>query len=116
MEGDNLEGNIHGGREKCLRWKVFLGGGGIYEGWHSWEEYLSNGAHIAGHNCAIGIFHKVNVFADRQPHHPIHFPPQGVINGHLELGEREHGHGSQQAFCKPTHHVLQRPWVIQAPK
>lgn len=61
-------------------------------------------AHIAGHNCATGVLHKENVFADWKPHHPIHFPPQGIINGHLELGWKgQSGHGSQQAFSKPIH-------------
>lgn len=73
-------------------------------------------AYITGHNCAIRVPHVENVVADWQPHHPIHFPPQGVINGHLELvWEGQIGHGSQQAFLKPTHHTRQRPWVIQAP-
>lgn len=65
-------------------------------------------AHIAGHNCATGVLHKENVLADRKPHHPIHFPPQRVINGHLELGwEGQSGHGSQQAFSKTTHQAQQ---------
>ena len=80
--------------------------GGIFIKW----------AHIAGHDCATGILHEESVFADWKPHHPIYFPPQGVINGHLKLGwEDESGHELQQAFCKPTHNEEQLPCVIQAP-
>lgn len=74
--------------------------GGIFIKW----------AHIAGHNCTTGILHKENVFVDWKPHHPIYFPPQGVINGHLELGWEDYsGHESQQTFSKPTHDALQQP-------
>lgn len=101
--GDNLRGNVHGGKGEMPM------GGGFQGGRYSSsvlyrEEYLWKWAHIAGHNFATGVPHEVNVFADRQPHHPVHFPPQGVINDHLELGwDGQSRHRSQQAFCKPTH-------------
>lgn len=79
--------------------------GGIFVKW----------AHIAGYNYAIGILHEENVFADRKPHHPIYFPPQGVINGHLELRwESQSGYRSQQASPNPTP-CTASPWMIQAP-
>lgn len=91
--------------------------GGIFVKW----------AHIAGYSCATGVLHEENVFADRKPHHPIHFPPQGVINGHLELRwESQSGYRSQQAsHSKPTRmhgktlddpspHVVYRSWSSPA--
>lgn len=92
-------GGNHGGAGVVLIGRIFI----------EW-------AHIAGHNCAIRVPHDETVFADWQPHHPIYFPSQGVINSHLELvWEGQNGQGLQQAFWKPTHHRRQLPRVIQAP-
>lgn len=80
--------------------------GGIFIEW----------AHIAGHNCAIWVPHDETVLADWQPHHPIHFPPQGVINDHLELvREGQNEQGVRRAFLKPAPCARQLSWLIQVP-
>lgn len=48
---------------------------------------VPEGAHIAGHRVATGVLHEESACTDRQPHHAVHLPGQGVVNGDLELGE-----------------------------
>lgn len=55
------------------------------------------------------------MFADRQPHHPVHFPPQGVIKDHLELGwDGQSRYGHNRPSANPHPRVQQGPWVSQA--
>lgn len=81
--------------------------------WVSKREAVTEGTHIAGHSVALGVLHEEGAFADRQPHHVIHLPPQGVVNDDLELGQgsREgvgHGEASPPSCCS----LPADPWVL----
>lgn len=65
------------------------------------------------------------MFADRKPHHPFHFPPQGVINSHLELRwESQNGYVTaglskptpmhSKTLDDPSPHVVYRSWSSPA--